>query len=87
MDKYDILDMLSEFDLESGEFYSIMRDSEFFQDMDPFEMMVASDILASESGQTFFGEEEGSSDDEEMGSFQMAALSEVLGDLLRNVMN
>lgn len=76
-DMYDVLDMLSEVDLSSGEFYSIMRDSEFFDGMDPFEMMAISDSLASGSGPCLnpfdSDEEEGDLD-----FFQMAALSEAL---------
>lgn len=71
---YEMIDMLSDFDLQSGEFYSIMRDSEFFEDMDPYEMMAVSDMLASSgSGPRFFDDED--SDDDEMGFFEMAALS------------
>lgn len=81
---YDMVDMLSEFDLESGEFYSIMRDSEFFNDVDPFEMMAMSDMLASGSGQRFFDDEDpdddDDDDDDEMDFFQMAALSAALGN-------
>lgn len=75
MDMYDMIDMLSEFDLHSGEFYSIMRDCEFFEDMDPYEVMAISDMLAG-SGPRFFHDED--SDDDEMGFFEMAALSAVL---------
>ena len=67
-DKYDILDMLSEFDLESGEFYSIMKDSEFFNDMEPFEMMALSEALAN------------GSNDEDMDYFHMADSPESLYD-------
>ena len=72
----DMLNMLREFDLESGEFYSIMRETECFEDMDPFEMMSLSDMLASSGSGPFFNP--GDSDDEEMDFFQMAALSEAL---------
>ncbi|KAJ1434370.1 Zinc finger, CCCH-type [Sesbania bispinosa] len=75
-DMYDMLDMLSEVDLSSGEFYSIMRDSEFFEDMDPFEMMTISDTLASGSGPCLGPFD--SDDEEDMDIFQMAALSEAL---------
>ncbi|XP_027340271.1 E3 ubiquitin-protein ligase makorin-like [Abrus precatorius] len=74
-DMYDMLDMLSEVDLSSSEYYSIMRDSEFFDDMDPFDMMAISDRLTGGSGPCLGPFD---SDDEEMGIFQMAALSEEL---------
>ncbi|KAF7824545.1 E3 ubiquitin-protein ligase makorin [Senna tora] len=80
MDMYDMIDMLSEFDLESGEFYSIMRDSEFFEDMDPFEAMAVSDALASGSGQRFFDDEDEDEDeDPEEDFFRLVALSAALG--------
>nr|KYP54364.1 E3 ubiquitin-protein ligase makorin [Cajanus cajan] len=72
---YDMLDMLSEVDLSSAEYYSIMRESEFFDDMDPFEMMDISDRLAGESGPCLGPFD---SDEEDMDFFQMAALSEAL---------
>ncbi|XP_061342992.1 E3 ubiquitin-protein ligase makorin-like [Gastrolobium bilobum] len=74
-DMYDMLDMLSDFDLSTGEFYSIMRDSEFFDDMDPLEIMTISDTLASGSGPCFGPFD---SDDEDLDIFQIAALSEAL---------
>nr|BAC77412.1 makorin ring-zinc-finger protein [Pisum sativum]BAC81564.1 makorin RING finger protein [Pisum sativum] len=79
-DMYDMLDMLSEVDLSSGEFYSIMRDSEFFDEMDPLEMMALSDSLAGGSVPCLgpFG-----SDDEgdNFNVFRMAAMSEALDNL------
>lgn len=74
-DMYDMLDMLNEVDLSSGELYSIMRDSEFFDDMDPFEMMAMSDAMANGSGPCLGPFD---SDEEDMDIFQMAALSEAL---------
>ncbi|XP_028799861.1 E3 ubiquitin-protein ligase makorin isoform X2 [Neltuma alba] len=78
MDMYEMMDMLSEFDLQSGEFYSIMRESEFFKDMDPYEMMAVSDMLASSgSGPRLFDDEDS---DDEMGFLDMADLSASLDD-------
>ncbi|KAK7271587.1 hypothetical protein RJT34_27616 [Clitoria ternatea] len=72
---YEMLDMLSEVDLSSAEYYSIMRGLDFFDDMDPFEMMAVSDRLAGGSGPCFGPFD---SDDEDMNFFRMAALSEAL---------
>lgn len=77
-DMHDMLDMLSEVDLQSGEFYSIMRDSEFFDGMDPFEMMAISDSLASGSGGPCLNPFDSDEDGEGSEIFRMAALSEAL---------
>lgn len=79
IDMYDMLDMLSEVDLSSGEFYSIMRDSEFFDGMDQLEMMALSDSLASGSG-PHFGPFESDDEGETLNLFRMAAMSEALDD-------
>jgi E3 ubiquitin-protein ligase makorin len=76
-DMYDVLDMLSEVDLTSGEFYNIMRDSEFFDGMDPFEMMALSDSLAAGSGPCL-GPFDSDDEDNEYNVFRMAAMSEAL---------
>ncbi|CAI8596183.1 unnamed protein product [Vicia faba] len=78
-DMYDVLDMLSEVDLSSGEFYSIMRDSEFFDGMDQFEMMALSDSLASGSA-PHLGPFESDDEGETFDFFRMAAMSEALDD-------
>ncbi|KAK4285516.1 hypothetical protein QN277_002207 [Acacia crassicarpa] len=79
MAMYEMIDMLSGFDLQSGEFFSIMRDSEYFEDMDPYEVMTLSDMLASSgSGPRFFDDED--SDDDGLGFLEMAALSASLED-------
>ncbi|KAK7323496.1 hypothetical protein VNO77_26972 [Canavalia gladiata] len=75
VDMYDVIDILSEVDLSSGEYYSIMRDTPFFDDMDPFEMMAMPDRLTGGSGPCVGPFD---SDDEYMYIFQMAALSEAL---------
>ncbi|MED6143467.1 hypothetical protein PIB30_006419 [Stylosanthes scabra] len=46
LDKYDILAELSEFDLHPFEFYSILKDMEWFDDMGMFEKMALADKLA-----------------------------------------
>jgi E3 ubiquitin-protein ligase makorin len=74
---YDVLDMLSEVDLTSGEFYNIMRDSEFFDGMDPFEMMALSDSLAAGSGPCL-GPFDSDDEESEFNVFRMAAMSEAL---------
>jgi E3 ubiquitin-protein ligase makorin len=76
-DMYDVLDMLSEVDLTSGEFYNIMRDSEFFDGMDPFELMALSDSLAAGSGPCL-GPFDSDDEDNEYNVFRMAAMSEAL---------
>ena len=72
---YDMLDMLQDVDLTSAEYFSIMRGSDFFDDMDPFEMMDISHRLAGDSGPCLGLFD---SDEEDLDIFQMAALSEVL---------
>ncbi|KAE9621488.1 hypothetical protein Lal_00032589 [Lupinus albus] len=76
-DMYDMLDMLSEVDLSSGELYSIMRDSEFFDDMDPFEMMAISDAMGTGDGPCL-GPFDSDDDEVDMDFFPMATLSEAL---------
>jgi len=71
----EMLDMLSDVDLTSAEYLSIMRDSDLFDDMDPFGMIDISDRLAGESGLCFGPFD---SDEEGVDFFQMAALSEAL---------
>ncbi|KAG4958130.1 hypothetical protein JHK85_044510 [Glycine max] len=73
-DVHDMLNMLQDVDLTSAEYFSIMRDSDLYDDMDPFEMMV-SDRLAGDSGPCLGPFD---SDEEDLDIFQMAALSEVL---------
>ncbi|KAL2330812.1 hypothetical protein Fmac_018393 [Flemingia macrophylla] len=76
-DMYDMLDMLSDVDISSAEYYSIMRDSELFDDMDSFEVMDISDRLAGESGPCL-GPFDSDEEDMDMDIFQMAGLSEAL---------
>ncbi|KAI4333149.1 hypothetical protein L6164_017990 [Bauhinia variegata] len=76
--KYDMLDMLGEFDLESGEYYSIMRDSEVFGNMDPFEPMAWSEMLGSGSGPVPFGPDDEDEDSDYENSFRINGLSEAL---------
>ncbi|XP_047152288.1 E3 ubiquitin-protein ligase makorin-like isoform X1 [Vigna umbellata] len=71
----EMLDMLSDVDLTSAEYLSIMRDSDLFDDMDPFGMIDISDRLAGESGLCLGPFD---SDEEGVDFFQMAALSEAL---------
>ncbi|KAE9590468.1 hypothetical protein Lal_00023419 [Lupinus albus] len=79
-DMYDMLDMLSEVDLSSGELYSVMRGSGLYNDMDPFEMMAISDAMASGDGPCFGPFDSDVDDDEEvdMDFFRMTSLSEAL---------
>lgn len=78
-DMHDMLDVLGEVDLSSGEFYSIMRDSDFFEGMDPFEMMALSDSLAGGSGPCL-GPFDSDDDDDDDGFrvSQMAAMQEAM---------
>jgi len=76
-DMHDMLDVLGEVDLSSGEFYSIMRDSDFFEGMDPFEMMALSDSLAGGSGPCL-GPFDSDDDDDGFRVSQMAAMSEAM---------
>ncbi|KAI4323391.1 hypothetical protein L6164_023003 [Bauhinia variegata] len=78
--KYNMLDMLSEFDLEGDEYYSIMRDSEFLSGMDPFELIPWSDMLSSGSGPGPFGPDNEDEDSDDGNIFRMAALSDALVD-------
>ncbi|KAK7401510.1 hypothetical protein VNO78_13050 [Psophocarpus tetragonolobus] len=75
-DMYNMLDMLSEVELTSTEYFSIMRDSDFFDDMDPLEMMDLSDRLAGESGPCLGPFD--SDEDDDMDIFRMTVLSEAL---------
>ncbi|KAK7243589.1 hypothetical protein RIF29_38394 [Crotalaria pallida] len=83
-DMYDVLDMLSDVDLSSGELYSIMSGSEIFNDMDPFDMMALSDAMGNGSGPCFGpfdiddDDDDDDDDDEDMDFFRMGAFSEAL---------
>ncbi|XP_057730382.1 E3 ubiquitin-protein ligase makorin-like isoform X3 [Arachis stenosperma] len=46
LNKYDIMSQLSEFDLHPHEFYSILKDMEWFDDMSAIEKMALADELA-----------------------------------------
>nr|AFK37020.1 unknown [Lotus japonicus] len=67
-DMYDVLDMLNEVDLQPEEYYSIMRDSEFFDEMDACEMMALSQSMGLYN----------SDEEDEYNFFQMAAFSEAM---------
>ena len=73
---YDVLDVLGgEADLSSGELYSIMRDSELFDEMDPYEMMAISDILGNGPSPCPFDSDD---EDEDWNFFRMASMSDAL---------
>lgn len=76
----DVLEMLGEVDLSGGEFYSIMRDMDIFEGMDPFEMMAIADSLAGGSAPCMGPFDSNDEGDDEFDLFQMAALSEALAD-------
>jgi len=69
---HDVLDMLSQVELTSAEYLSIMRDMD---DMDPFGVMDLSDSPLGEPGPCL---DPIDSDEEGMDFFEMAALSEAL---------
>ncbi|MED6148977.1 hypothetical protein PIB30_058027 [Stylosanthes scabra] len=74
-DMYDVLDILGGDDLSGGESYSIMRDSDLFDEMDRYEMMAISDILGAGPGPCPFDSDE---DDDDLDFLQMVSLSDAL---------
>ncbi|KAL1346298.1 hypothetical protein HN51_019985 [Arachis hypogaea] len=74
LDMYDVLDMLGDVDLSGGELYSIMRDNDMFDEMDPYEMMAISDMLVTGPGPCPFDSEE----DDDVDFIRMTSLAEAL---------
>ncbi|MED6125300.1 hypothetical protein PIB30_067251 [Stylosanthes scabra] len=73
-DMYDVLDILGGDDLSGGESYSIMRDSDLFDEMDRYEMMAISDILGAGPGPCPFDSDE----DDDLDFLRMVSLSDAL---------